>query len=485
MSLKSVTKNTLIYSIGTLALRFTTLLLIPLYTHYLTKSEFGLLQTLLLTIQIIITINDVGMRSALMRFFSEYELKNKLNELLGSSLALNILMGLIIVFFATFIPDSFFANIFSIEEIPNLLFYTALVGVLQTLSLNILSYFRAKDQGILYVGISLITSFLLICTTYLYLVIFEMGILGVLWAQSLTFAFMWIMVLIWIISKNGLRIKRKTVNTLLKFGFPLIFAMSGDLIINTSGNYLLGHFNNLDDVAVFSLAYKIAAIAIMLLIGPFQMAYEPFIFRNKINTNIQEMISKISTYVLFAYIFVCIAILILFKDLISLIGNNEYNDAYYLLFLLLPGIGLTIFNYIGQSLLHFNNKTNLTGTIVLISTILSLFVLYFLIKYFGTIGLIISLNFYLFISSFLLLFYGMKEVKIILEVKRLSIITLLGLLLFIVIYFLSFSNGIIFYPISLLLLFSSLAILYFSNFLEFEEKEKLKILINQFITRAN
>jgi O-antigen/teichoic acid export membrane protein len=312
-----------------------------------------------------------------------------------------------------------------------------------------------------------------------------MGIAGVLIAQSISFALMWLSVLIWIIYKNGLTISSRTVRILFKFGFPLIFAMSGDLIINTSGNYLLGYFNNLEEVALFSLAYKIAAISIMILIGPFQMAYEPFIFRHKENEDIDKLIAKISTYVLFAYIFVCVGILVLFKDLIRLIGHNEYNDAYYLLFLLLPGIGLTIFNYIGQSLLHFKNKTNLTGIIVLFSTLISLLFSYFLIKYQGTIGLIISLNFYLFISSFLLLFYGMKEVKIKLELKRLLIISFIGLGLFIAIYYLSFTNGVIFYPISLLLFSGSLIFLYLSSFFDFEEKEKFRILMKKVFLRAN
>ena len=132
MNLKSFSKSTLIYSVGTVALRFTTFLLIPLYTHYLTQAEFGLLQTLLLTIQVIITINDIGMRSALMRFFAEYEHKNKLNELLGSSFSLNVIIGVIFLLATFLVPDTFISNLFDIELIPNLLLFTVLVGVGQT-----------------------------------------------------------------------------------------------------------------------------------------------------------------------------------------------------------------------------------------------------------------------------------------------------------------------------------------------------------------
>lgn len=484
MSLKSVSKNTVIYSLGTLALRFTTFLLIPLYTHYLTKAEFGLLQTLLFTIQIIITINDVGMRSALMRFFAEYEVKNKISELMGSSTTLNITIGLVFLLVATLIPDTLLSDLFDIDIIPNLLIFTVLVGVSQTLSLNILSYFRAKDQGIVYMVISLTTSIILIVTTYVFLVTFNFGIIGVLWAQSISFTAMWLIVLTWIIYKHGFRIKSKTLKLLYNFGFPLIFAMSGDLIINTSGNYLLGYFNNFEEVAIFSLAYKIAAISIMVLIGPFQMAYEPFIFREKDNEKVKKLISSIATYISLAYLIVSVGIVIIFKDLINVIGTSEYEEAYHLLFLLLPGIGATIFNYIGQSLLHFNNKTKVTGGIVLFSTVISMLLLYFLVKSYGTIGLIVSLNFYLLISSFLLLYFGIREVKINLEIKRLIIIALIGIGLFISIYYLSFFNSFVFYFVSLFLLFITLFIVYLSNFFIENEKKQFQKIIHNLIAKV-
>lgn len=484
MSLKSVSKNTVIYSLGTLALRFTTFLLIPLYTHYLTKAEFGLLQTLLFTIQIIITINDVGMRSALMRFFAEYEVKNKISELLGSSTLINIFVGMAFLLLAVLLPDSLLFDLFDIDIIPNLLLFTVLVGVSQTLSLNILSYFRAKNQGIVYMIISLTTSIILILTTYLFLVTFNFGIIGVLWAQSISFITMWLIVLGWIIYKHGFRIKSKTILLLYNFGFPLIFAMSGDLIINTSGNYLLGYFNNLEEVAIFSLAYKIAAISIMVLIGPFQMAYEPFIFREKNNEKVKKLISSIATYISLAYLIVSVGILVVFKDLINIIGTSEYKDAYHLLFLLLPGIGATIFNYIGQSLLHFNNKTKVTGSIVLFSTVISMVMLYFLVKFYGTIGLIVSLNFYLLISSFLLLYFGIREVKITLEIKRLIIIALIGLVLFVIIYYLSYFNSFAFYFGSLFSLFITLFILYLSNFFMENEKTQFQKIIHNLIAKV-
>jgi O-antigen/teichoic acid export membrane protein len=105
MSIVSLSNNTIIYSIGTLSLRLTAFLLIPLYTRYLTKSEFGLLQILLFTIQVLITVNDMGMRTAIMRFFHSYESDKKLPELFGSSFSIIILVGFVLLTISLLLPS--------------------------------------------------------------------------------------------------------------------------------------------------------------------------------------------------------------------------------------------------------------------------------------------------------------------------------------------------------------------------------------------
>ncbi len=478
MSIKSFGKNAVIYSIGTIALRFTTFLLIPLYTNYLSQEEYGLLNTLLFTVQIIITFNDVGMRSALMRFFSGFEKDGKIAELLGSSFIITILTGLFFLGLSFLIPDTMIANFFHTKVIHNLIIFTVLVGVTQTLNLNILSYFRARNEGLYFMYVSFATAILLILSTGFALIILKLGIIGVLYAQTFTFGFSWLAILLFIFRKHGLKYNHTTFFRLLKFGFPLIFAMSGDLILYTSGNYFLGHFSNLKEVALFSLALKIAQISIMILVGPFQLAYEPFVFSHQNDSDIAQVISKIVTYVTFAFIVISYGILFVFRDLIYIVGDKSYFTSYYLIFFILPGMGFMLLNYVGQSLLHMNNKTDITGKVVLTATVVSLILTFFATKYFTLYGLIFGINFYLISSSVALFYFGYLEFKVKLEYKRLFIISLVGIFLFIMIYILSFYSRIIYYPVVIIVPLTILMLLYKSKFFSDDEKEKFWNSIN-------
>ncbi len=244
MSLKSFGKNTVIYAIGNISLRLTSFLLIPIYTHYLTKTEFGLLQTILLTIQILIPITDLGMRTAVVRFFSDYEKKEKLKYLLGTSTLVNVLIGIFIIFLSQLIPDELISNFFETKLIPGLILFTVITAVLQTLNINLIAYFRARNQSIIFSVISITTSIFLIIISYLFLVVYSYGIIGVLWAQSITFGLASLLIIIWLYYKHRLAISQKVLNLVIKFGAPLVLVMTGDLLVQTIGNYLLGYFNS-------------------------------------------------------------------------------------------------------------------------------------------------------------------------------------------------------------------------------------------------
>jgi O-antigen/teichoic acid export membrane protein len=479
MSIKILAKNTVVYAIGSIALRFTTFLLIPLYMKFLTQEAFGFLQTLLFTIQILITINDVGMRTATMRFFAEYEKKNQVGALLGSTLFLNISVGLLLLLIAFFIPNSFSEMFYESKNLKDWSILVVAVGFSQTLYLNILSYFRARNNGFAYVIIGTLASIFLMIVTYLTLVPFGMRVAGVLYAQIMVFGTVWIIVMVWILYRYLLRIDRSVLKKIALFGFPLIFAMSGDLVILTVGNYLLGYFKGLQEVAIWALGLKLASISVMILIIPFQMAYEPYIFKLKDSPDLKNGIGRITTYMIILFMLISVVILYLSRDLIFIIGGEEYRSSYYLLFLILPGIGFNVISYVGQSLLHMKNKTETTGILMVFVTALSVLISYYCIKIFSIWGFVIGISFYNVSSAVMLYWLGNRITPATLEYRRILWIVTVGVLFFLLIFKISFYSNFIFYSSFFLSFVIIYIMLTYTKLLNNEEKEKISKLVNE------
>ncbi len=479
MNLRVFGQNAIIYTIGSTVLRFTAFLMLPLYTHFLTKSDFGLFQTLLLTIQIMITIVDVGVRSGIVRFLSEYEKNNKLNKLLGSALAINLSSGILLILASLSILVPIFRLIVPQGDITLLIFLTSLAAVFQTLSINIMAYYRARNEGLKYMLYSLGAAVILIVTNVIFLILLKMNLEGALLAQVITYASVWFVASIIIFSRHGISISKPIVQKLFKFGAPLVFAMSGDLITNTTAVYFLTYFRGLEAVAIYALAFKIAQIANMSVIGPFQMAYEPFVFSHKDDPEIKRTIAKLLSYLLIVFSIVSFGIVYFFRDLTSVIFSNSYKDSYLLLFFILPGMGFMGLQYVAQSLLHIKNKTHITGVTIATVTFVSLFLNYFFIKMWGIYGIISTYNIIMISTALILLAFGMKVFPIKLEMKRLLIGGTIFVLLLSSVYLLRNTPAFIFYSVPILLFAIIIFYLFIGNFFNNKEKTVLNEYLNK------
>lgn len=474
MSLKIFGKSAVIYSVGTISVRAISFILIPVYTHFLSIEDYGLLSTILLTIQILVTLIDLGMLSGILRFFTEYKSKKAENELISSALTVNFMNGSVITVLTIILLPKIFNYLIPASYEFNLILCIALSALSQTVCINMLSFYRAKNKFVLYTVTSLIIAALITGLTVFFLVILKWGIVGVLTAQIIAYGSMFLFLLISTFKDSGFLPSKTGVISLIRFGFPLIFSRSGDIIFNTTGLYFLSFFAGLGKVGLFALATKIAAITGMVLIFPFQLSYQPFIFSQINNPEIKKYISRIATYLLIVFYIVTFFLVVIFRDLIKVIAPPEYYSAYNIIFLLLPISAMMGFQYIGQSLLLIKNRTNTVGAIIAITSLISICINFFFIKYFSLAGIIIVANLNALMITILLFIFGFKVYKVDLEKHRILIMILLFISTMFFIFQIQNTSTLIFYSSAILLFILSFYLLYSLNYFQEDEKKFIK-----------
>jgi O-antigen/teichoic acid export membrane protein len=201
---------------------------------------------------------------------------------------------------------------------------------------------------------------------FILLRILSYGVKGVLVAQVLTYGGVGLFFFLMVIRETGLGFSLEFVKRLLGFSFPFLFAMSWDLVMETSTVYLLAYFSTLEQVAIYSLGHKIAQIAYISLILPFQLTYEPFVYGNLDHPEIRRWISKLLTYLMLIYALVSFALVFVSRPLFLIIAPPDYSSAYTVVLLMLPGIAFIGVYCIGESLLAVKNRTTLIGGIVIL-----------------------------------------------------------------------------------------------------------------------
>jgi len=379
-------KNALFYAIGTIGLRAASFLLIPIYTYSLAMSEYGLLAVLLQTAQIMMIVMSLGSRTALVRFAKEYEDKDQTGVLLGTSIFINVAASVVVTIISTFFLSSLFAGVLHTDRASSYLFLTCAAASFNCLAIHLLSYYRAGEEGGKVTLANLSSAVLLIVLTMVFLRFFLLGVYAALLAQTIIYGLLTAFLLVTLSSKIRMSISLSLASELIRFGLPLIFIMVGGLITQASGMFFMSYFRGLDEVGMYSLGTKMAQIAEMILILPFVMAYEPFVYSRIGDSQVWADISRLFTYLMIAFAFVAWAIVFVARDLLTLIAPPEYGSAYFLIFLLLPALAFRGVYYIGQSLLYLEKKTHLVGTVVSLFTVVSVAMNFVLIRHWGMYG---------------------------------------------------------------------------------------------------
>lgn len=485
MEIKLFGKNTLIYSIGNVCLRASSFLILPVYTHYLSMDEFGLLVALLLTIQVFCTLMGLGVGRSLMRFTAEYQKSNRMGELLTGALLLNFMAGIFVSLFALMLFEPLFRSILHTENVMPYLILSCATAVAQSLYLNTISYYRAKNDGFKYVIYTVSAAGLLIVLIFYNLVILDLGVKGVLYAQIISYGCLWVVLSVNILKNIGVAISAVTIRKILYFGFPLVFAMSGDLITETSAVYLLSYFTDLTQVAIYSLGYKLAQIASIVLIYPFELTFEPFLYSSLDKPDLSERVSKIITYFLIIYSFTAIGIAYISRGLLWLMAPAEYNPASIIVFLLLPGIAFSGIQFIGQSLLHIGKKTIVTALTISSFTALSVVLQYLLIPHWGIYGVVFIFNFSILSIAVVLMVLGMREFPLALESQRLLVTAVLFGCSIFFIFLLRNTSAFLYYSIIPVAIISGCILLFLSDFLHSPEKEIIKSIFKKIVMNSH
>jgi O-antigen/teichoic acid export membrane protein len=445
-------------------------------------SDYGLLATLLLTIQVLISIMEFGATSAIMRFAGEYQRKDDMACLLGSSILMTIFSCFLVSILTISLSDVIFKTILDTENVRYYISLTCGAATAQALFMKVLAYYRAKGQGVRFTTASICAAVVLLFINWYFLVVIGQGIQGVLLSQIITYGLAWFTYTIYIGTTAGFSISIYTVRKLMVFGFPLVFAMVGHIAADTSAVYFLIYFNSPEEVAIFSLGHKIASITGIILILPFQLAYEPFVYANKDRPDIQKIISRLLTYLMLAFAFVSLGVVFVFRPLFPLIAPPEYAPAYEIIIWVFTGFAFLGFRAIGQSLLHIKNKTSITGTTITIYTVITIFLQYFLTQKIGLYAPVITFNFMNISIGVTLMILGLKQFPIPVDKARLLTISLLYLVFMYSGLLLWDKSGFLFYTLIPAVFLFGLFSLYAFGFFYRDEMAAIRSAIQSVIT---
>ena len=474
--LKKFLKHSFIYGTGALLSKIVGFLLIPLYTRYLTTSDYGVLELLDLTSTIVSIFISMRIGSAVIRFY--YDSIDELEQKKVVSTAY-------IATFASALLVVLFSQIFSIR-LSGLIFDTNIYDkyfklVFMATALSLISsvpeaYLMARKQSIFYTIISLMTlSSYLILNIY-FIVFLKMGILGILYSSVITKIFNSSVLSFYCITKNSLFFSFTKFKSMLKFSLPLIPANVGTFILNYADRFILQKLATTAEVGIYALGYKFGYMLPVLVMGPINMIWTPQMFELASKSD-KKTIEKMFTYIMLILIFCGLGLILLTKDAIRIMATPPFYPAYKV-------VSFVVLGYIFRGMASFfwdgimiAKKTIYIGISVFVSALSNILLNILLIPQFRAMGAAYSTAISFFIMFVLIFYFCQRVYSIKCEWGRISKIAVVSLFIFFL------NQWIVLHPVLLSFLFKTFLLtsfpflLYLINFYTNDELSRIQTFI--------
>lgn len=390
--MSKILKNTFIYSLGNIILALSSFILLPIYTKYLSVSEFGLVNSMQIFSSVFIIFLTLALERSLFRITYDYKEQREKSIFFGTIL-IAILFVSIIVILLSFVLSPWLQNLFKSVPFYPFFFYTILYSFILIFINYSQTISQVQQTAKSFLIVSLSVFFLTAIYNIVFIVYLKMGAKG--YVLGMLFGALTVMPLVLYNLKNQIILKwRKDMfrNALL-FCIPMLPNLLFSWILNLSDRVIIDKYFSQADVGIYSLGYKIASLVVFGG-SAFFLAYNP-LFYEVVNTNDESTAKK----VIYAYnkLFisaVCamgISILI-FSDVLLKFFKPEYLNAFPFLF------GFTISFIIVQLcglfnlMIYQNKKSSSVAITIVICAIINITLNFILIPKYGVVfGVITSI----------------------------------------------------------------------------------------------
>jgi len=385
-----LSKQSLIYGLGEVASQLIGFFLLPLYTRYLTPSDYGILEIFQITTSVLSIAIVMGISTALFMSYFNYENQQKRKTVVSTALIFLTLISLSIILMLVILASNFSIFFFGTPQYTiyfQVIFLTLFFDIAIVIPLAI---FRAREESKKYVIISLLRLLISVGLNIYFIVVLKKGVFGILEGGLITASFLYVLLIPGLFKEIRFRFSKYDLKEMLKFGLPLVPANLASWILNASNRYFLLFLTTPFELGLYSMGNNFGLIVRVLIVGPFTIAWAPFYWSVEKEKNAKEIFSSVLTYFFLVGMFITLGISILSKDILVIMTTPPFYGAYKVVPLIALSYVLYGCYFIVCIGLNLRKKTKFQPLIIGIAAIINLGLNFVLIPNYGMMGAAIA-----------------------------------------------------------------------------------------------
>jgi O-antigen/teichoic acid export membrane protein len=401
-------RHTSIYALGNALLRLGSFILLPLYTTYLTVSDFGVLELLSSTASILASFLGIGLAHATLRFYFEYTEPTDRKAVVSTSFLTSLFVS-VPVFYAISHLNGFICQYLlerrQLTTALNILYITLTLELLRQIGL---SYLRAREYSTLYVALCASQLVVQVAVNIYTVRTLKYGVTGVLMGNLVSVSVGALCCYLIILKDCGLRYSYRILFDLVKYSYPFLFSSISSSIFKNSDRFIMKAFISLHALGIYGLAMKFAVILNELILEPFQRSYGAYRFSEMRNPKARDNQARVFAYIVVLVTWVAIAICTFSHYFLRIFTAPAYYETYEYIPFVVFAVVVGSCTYIFQTGILVQKSTIHLFYIDMISQFTAFCLAFILIQQFGIFGACIAVICREILYSFLTNYFSQK-----------------------------------------------------------------------------
>jgi O-antigen/teichoic acid export membrane protein len=286
-------KHSTIYAIGNISRQLVGFLMLPLYTHYLTPADYGVVGLLTFALALLEPFFGARLGDAMLKFYYEAPDESQRRQVISTSL---VITGGVSAAVATL---AFLARAPASQLIYGTDKYALPVGLMsyvfltQALEAYGLTYIRIRRLPTLFISVNLSKLVLQLSLNIWFIVYLKLGITGVVLSGVISSAAYALGLSLYSIYYNGMTCNTQIARRMLIFSWPLWLSSLASLYIYSSNRYYIRLFGSMDQVGYYELAARFATLLGVVIWQPISQFWETERFRYYQQSNARAVFGSV------------------------------------------------------------------------------------------------------------------------------------------------------------------------------------------------
>ena len=384
--IRKLGKHTLIYATGIVIGKAASFIMLPIYTRFLTPADYGVLELLQMTIDVVGMLAGLGLASSVFKFYAEEDAPESRAEVISTSTtALAILSVVSAAIGAAFAPQ--LTRLVLGPGQPTIYFQLFfLIYFIQTITTIPYLFIRAEHRSVMFVVLNVVRLILSLSFNILFVVYFRLGIRGVLYSTIIAWSLTGGYLTLYTYRRVGRRFSLPRIEAMTLFALPLVLWSLANFVLTFSDRYFLKYFTDNATVGIYSLAYQFGFALAAFALVPFNSIWDPQRFEVARQPDADQIFRRVFFYMNLVLLTCACVICVSVHDILRVMAGYSFRSAYKLVpVLMVPFILQAWSNYCNIGL-YLKNRTRPLAWAAVITVIVDLGLNYLLIPRYGPYG---------------------------------------------------------------------------------------------------